>query len=142
MRQPIITDLKFLRQPSKEVEEERAFALFSILEESLDIKKGIGLSAIQIGLPLRVGIIRLPNCKLDLWNPKIIEKNRRVRFAKEGCLSLPGIYVDTARYREIILENGDGKKYSLEDIEAIAVQHEVAHMNGKLILDYKWRKRR
>jgi len=142
LKYPIITDINFLRKRSEPVEQDRVTSIIKALEDSLDIKKGVGLSAIQIGLPLRVGIIRLPNCKFDLWNSKIIEKSYRFRFQGEGCLSIPGIYVDTIRYKEILLENGDGRKYYLEGIEAIVCQHEVDHCNGITMLDRKWRKRR
>ena len=142
MKQKIITDITILKKKSEEVDNGRANGLFSILEDSLDTTKGCGLSAVQIGILLKVAIIRLPKCKLNLWNPKIIEKSRPFRFREEGCLSIPGIRVDTKRYLEIMAENGDGRKYYLEGLEAIAVQHEIDHMNGLTILDRKWKKRR
>jgi len=145
MKYQIVSDINVLRKKSVLVEKkELALSVIKSLEESLDTKKGFGLSAIQIGIPLRVGIIRTPDCKLDLWNPKIIDKSVRFHFKGEGCLSIPGVYVDTSRYKEITIENGDGRKYSLEGIEAIVVQHEINHMDGKLIIDkeFKWKKRR
>lgn len=142
MKQPIVTDIKFLRKRSEEVDEARAHGIFSILNDSLEGIKGYGLCAIQIGVPLRVSIIRLPKCKLDLWNPKIIEKSGRFRFQGEGCLSIPGLFIDTARYNDIVVENGDGRRYSLSGMEAIVCQHEIDHMNGRLFMDAKWRKKR
>jgi len=142
LKYPIVTDIKFLRKRSEPIEKNKVSSIVKDLEDSLNTKKGYGLSAIQIGLPYRVGIVRLPKCKLNLWNPKIIEKSYRFRFQGEGCLSIPGLYIDTARYRDIVVENGDGRKYSLEGIEAIVVQHEISHFNGRTILDDKWRKRR
>jgi len=142
MKQKIITDIIFLRQKSEEVDKGRAYGIFSILEDSLDLSKGVGLSAIQIGTKLKVAIIRLPNCKLNLWNPKIIEKESPFRHVEEGCLSLPGIYIDTRRYEDIIIENGDGEKYILNGLEACVAQHEIDHLNGLTILDRKWRKRK
>ncbi len=142
MKYPIVTDINFLRKRSEPIEKNKVSSIVKDLEDSLDIKKGYGLSAIQIGIPFRVGIVRLPKCKLNLWNPKIIEKSYRFRFQGEGCLSIPGLYIDTARYRDIVVENGDGRKYSLEGVEAIIIQHEIDHMNGRLFLDAKWRKKR
>ena len=142
MKQKIVTDINFLRKKSGQVSKQEAMAIFNVLEDSLEGQKGCGLSAIQIGYLMQIAIIRLPNCKLNLWNPKIIEKRVRFRFTGEGCLSIPGIYVDTTRYKEVVLENGDGRKYSLEGIEAVVVQHEVDHCNGLTMLDRKWRKRR
>jgi len=141
MQKKIIKDITFLRQRSKEVDKDTISNLFADLEDSLKEVDGYGLCAIQIGVPVRVSVVRLPKCKLNLWNPKIIEKSFRFRFTGEGCLSIPGLYIDTARYREIVLENGDGRQYSLEGMEAIVVQHEIDHMNGRLFLDAKWRKR-
>lgn len=142
MKQKIVTDINVLRKVSEETERGLAYSLFSVLEDSLEGQKGYGLCAIQIGIPSRVSVIRLPKCKLDLWNPKVISKSGRFRFQGEGCLSVPGLYVDTARYNEIVIENGDGKQYVLEGIEAVVVQHELNHMDGKLFTDFKWRKRR
>lgn len=144
MKCPIVTDINFLRKRSELIEKDKVSSIVKDLEDSLDLKKGVGLSAIQIGLPFRVGIVRLSKCKLDLWNPNIIEKSYRFRFQGESCLSIPGLYIDTVRYRDIVIENGDGSRYSLEGMEAIVVQHEISHFNGKLIIDkgIKWRKRR
>lgn len=141
MQKKIVSDIRFLRQKSKEADKDVISNLFTDLEDSLKPVKGYGLCAVQIGVPLRVSVIRLPKCKLNLWNPKIIEKCNRFRFLGEGCLSVPGLYIDTARYREITIKNGDGRTYSLEGMEAIVVQHEIDHMNGRLFLDAKWRKR-
>lgn len=142
MKQKIVTDPTFLRQKSEEVDKGRAFGIFSILEDSLDLKKGCGLTAIQIGVNLQVGIIRLPTCKLNLWNPKIIDKCNPFRFKQEGCLSFPGLHVDTKRYLDVVIENGDGRKYALTGLEACVAQHEIDHMKGITFLDRKWRKRR
>ena len=142
MKQKIITDPTILKQKSEIVDKGRASGIFSILDDSLDLSKGCGLTAIQIGINLQVGIIRLPRCKLNLWNPKIIEKSQPFRFKQEGCLSFPGIHVNTKRYFDVVIVNGDGRKYALTGLEAIVCQHEIAHMNGRTIFDDKWRKQR
>lgn len=142
MKHKIVTDIVFLRKHSEPVNEPEVTKIVKDLEDSLDSTKGYGLSAIQIGLPVRVGIVRMPKCKLDLRNPKVISKSGRFRFPGEGCLSVPGMYLDTSRYNNIVIENGDGKQYALEGIEACVVQHEIDHFDGKLFLDFKWKKRR
>ncbi len=139
----IIIDIKSLRQKSEPVtnfwyEHHR---LIRQLEQSLDTTKGIGLSAIQIGINKRIGIIRIGNRKINLINPEIVERSCPFRYEKEGCLSLPNVRVDTRRYNEVtILNNNKEEKYM--GIVAIAIQHEVAHMNGRTILDDKWRKKK
>ncbi len=150
MPRKIVTDIRILNQISEEIPIqgiepepcEEILMVVEALEESLATTEGYGLTAIQIGIPVRVAIVRVGKTKLDLFNPKIIKKADRFKFVGEKCLSLPGFTIDTARYNYIVLENGNGKKYALEGLEAIVVQHEIAHMNGKTILDYKWRKKR
>ncbi|KKK81549.1 hypothetical protein LCGC14_2812350 [marine sediment metagenome] len=112
------------------------------LEDSLDTDKGLGLTAIQIGIARRVAIIRMPKLKLDLINPVITEKFDRFMFQAEKCLSIPGLAINTARYMDVTLQNGNGKIYSFTGLEAVVVQHELSHMNGRTIMDDKWRKRR
>ncbi len=139
----IITDLKFLKQKSTETWiPEESLEIIRDLEDSLDLDKGIGLTAIQIGIPKKVAIIRMPKLKLDLVNPVLLEKYDKFRFQKERCLSLPGLAIDTTRYMDIMIKNGDGKIFSFYGLEAIVVQHEIDHMNGLTILDRKWRKRK
>ncbi len=142
MKQKIISDINFLRKRSEKTDEGTATAIFSVLEDSLEGVNGYGLCAVQIGILLRVSIIRLPKCKLNLWNPKIIEKSGRFRFTGEGCLSFPNLFIDTSRYNSIVVENGDGKKYALEGLEAVVCSHEIDHQNGRLFLDAKWKRRR
>ena len=142
MKHKIITDITYLRQKSKkEFSQDAIKTIIKHLEDSLDPKRGIGLSAIQIGYAKRIGIIRMGDKKIDLVNPKIIEKYDKFRMIKEGCLSMPGIRLDTKRFNSIIFEN-NGERYSVEGIEACAIQHECDHFEGKLITDVKWKKRK
>lgn len=149
MKKKIITDIKYLKQKSSPIHVTDARMMgkntlkdiIKDLEDSLQGQKGIGLAAIQIGIPLQVGIIRIGDKKIDLINPKILEKNEKFRYTREGCLSIPGLYVDTIRYKDITVEN-NGEKYSLYGVEAVCFQHEVDHMKGTLMLNRKWRKRK
>lgn len=111
--------------------------LIDLLEQELRASKtpSIGLSAIQIGIRKRVSIIRMPNLKLNLFNPEIILKDDPRPFVGEACLSIPGKVGTTLRYNHIIIRNDDGKLYDLTDLEAIVVQHEIDHLNGTLYID-------
>ncbi len=141
MKKKIETDIRLLRHKSAEIEPKEAQSIIKDLEDSLDLSKGCGLSAIQIGIPKRVSIVRIINLqKINLINPKIIEKEGKFQFKGEACLSLPGLSIDTSRYYQITLEN-NGRQYVSTGIEACVIQHEVDHMNGRLIIDRKWRKR-
>lgn len=149
----ITTDLKYLKQKSEEIKFqgiesepcEMVETIIKDLEDTLaDKKTGIGLSAIQIGIPKRVGIIRIPNKEpINLVNPIILEKYDKIRLKQEACLSLPGLYIDTIRYKGIVIENGvKREKFVAYGLEAVAIQHEIDHFNGLTILDRKWKKRR
>lgn len=146
MKKKIITNIKELRKPSQIIEDkEEINAIIKDLEDSLDLASGMGLCAMQIGIPKKVGIVRFKDFKLDLINPKVLEKEGKFRFRREGCLSIPSVYVDTIRYRDLIIENNGKKLYFSTDVDglvAIAVLHEIRHMQGYTILDDKWKRRK
>jgi len=153
----IVQDISFLRKKSEPVESaQEASDLIKQLEVVLNsIDHGIGLAAIQIGEPKRVGVIqRVGKTPVYLINPEIIEQKEEFIFVGERCLSLPKDCKDTERYRHVIIKNhrieGDELKeeqlyfyYSSDITEqgndgltAIALQHELEHMGGGLILDH------
>lgn len=141
MKKPIITDLKILRTKSELINIDELDSIVKDLEDSLDTRYGIGLSAVQIGILKKVSIVRIKGKEpFTLYNAKIIDKSEPIKF-NERCLSLPGLAVLTRRYNQITFINGDGNEYSTEGLESIVIQHELNHQNGKLMLDYKWRKR-
>ncbi len=146
MKKRIINNLKELRIPSELIEDrEEINSIIKDLEDTLvECSNGIGLSAVQIGVNKKVGIIRYKDIKINLVNSKIIEKYDKFKMVKEGCLSLPGIFCDTLRYKEVTIEN-NGKQFvydiTVDNIVCIAIQHELSHFSGRLILDCKWRKK-
>jgi peptide deformylase len=135
----ICTDLKILRQVSKPFKrsQKELKELIAILEKELAESKipGVGLSAIQIGIPLQIAIIRTRDLKLDLYNTDIIKMNEHFIFNNEGCLSTPNIFKDTLRFRTIQIKNGDGSIITLEGYNSVVVQHETDHWNGVLFID-------
>ncbi len=136
----IITDLERLRIKSHKFEFNSYTDLQNLiqcLERELRNcpMKGVGLSAIQINLPLRVAIIRTDNLSLDLYNTKIIDGSDMLIVKGEGCLSIPNKFVNTRRMKKITIKNGDGRIYKLEGLESIVAQHEIDHFNGVLIMD-------
>ena len=139
MAREIITDIKFLRKKSEPVGFFESRLIIRKLEKILqETNNGIGLSAVQIGILKKVSIIRLPKFKLNLINSEIVNKDRLFRFPKEGCLSLPGLAIDTKRYNLIQLDN----KKIYKELIAVCIAHEIDHQNGILILDRKWKKRK
>ena len=135
----IVTDLEILRSKSAifVLNDEALESVISQLEKELKISKikGVGLSAIQIGMPIKVCIIRTDKLSLNLYNAKIISGSEQIVFKGEGCLSIPGVYLDTRRMNKITVLNGDGKEYKLEGFEAVVVAHEIDHFDGILFLD-------
>jgi peptide deformylase len=154
----IVQDLSILRRKSDPVASvEEATGLITTLRENLDkMNNGVGLAAIQIGVPKKVAVIRVaPDKYLNLINPELEEGMDKFVFLSEGCLSIPGYFQDTNRYRQIIIKNQviDGDKFreerqmfyypiSEEDgcskispLTCIAVQHELEHFEGKLITE-------
>jgi len=95
---------------------------------------GVGLAAIQIGIPVRVGIIRTPKLKLDLVNAEIISGSE-MHPVQEGCLSFPGEFIIVNRMKNILVRNEDGRIYELSEFEAQAIQHEIDHFNGLTMFD-------
>lgn len=108
---------------------------------------GIGLSANQIGIPLRVFVAQLPqeNGKgykgkfYAVFNPKIVKKSLKKVSDEEGCLSVPGVYGSTPRSYKVTLEGFDKKGVPLsitaEGLLARIFQHEVDHLDGKIFID-------
>lgn len=140
MKRPITTDIVYIKQVSEDVKEEELDFIVQDLKDSFDEKRAIGLTAVQIGIPKKVSIFKLPNQKdfTIIYNAKILEKNEPFRTV-ERCLSIPGLTIETRRYKDITWQNGDGQIYSSYGVEALVLQHEIAHQQGKTVLDYKWK---
>lgn len=135
----MVTDLEILRSKSAIfiLNNDALESVISQLEKELRASKikGVGLSAIQIGMPLRICIIRTEKLSLNLYNAKIIHGEGYYLFKGEGCLSVPDTYVDTLRMDFVTIKNGDGKEHELHGFEAVVAQHELDHWNGILMLD-------
>ena len=141
MKYQIVTNLTHLRLKSELVMPEEVASIVHDLNDSLDLKLGCGLTAVQIGIYKQVSIIKFRKIDIVLINPVILEKIERYRFLGESCLSLPGLKMDTARYSEITILNNGERTLQFDGMEAAIVQHEIDHMQGVTILDRKWRRR-
>jgi peptide deformylase len=139
---------KTLKKVSKEVMEfnSNLHNLLDDMYETMIKNTGIGLAAIQVGVPLRIFIINIPDNSdeqlkenlVEIINPEILEHHDTTIY-QEGCLSLPGIYEDVQRYKSIAVryQDRDGNKIeeTLDSIMAIAFQHELDHLNGHLFIE-------
>jgi peptide deformylase len=104
-------------------------------------QEAVGVAAQQVGLTTKLAVVdaRDRYGLIKLVNPTIIEKEG-TQIATEGCLSLPGIAVDVPRAEKIKVkakdERGQDVTFDLEGLVARVFQHEIDHLNGKVIIDY------
>jgi len=152
----IIHNIGDLRLKSENVTAvEEAQEILMELENTLrPLDNGVGLAAIQIGKAKRIGAIKKDNGSfIHLINSELIEAIDEFVFVNEGCLSFPNEFRNTKRYKQVIIKNQriEGGKfedeilsfyYSKDDepgndgLVAIAVQHELEHFAGELIIDH------
>lgn len=148
IREILVYPNKILREVSKDVTlfDGSLHALLDDMYNTMLSKEGIGLAAIQIGVPLNVLIINLvdeegiqkPENLYEIINPVIVEKNGSTVY-QEGCLSVPGYYdeVERAEHIKLLYYDKEGKHHEevFEGLMAIAVQHEMDHLNGRLFIE-------
>jgi len=103
---------------------------------------GIGLAATQVDRHIRLLVLDVSDARNQprcLINPEIIESDGEEEM-DEGCLSVPGFYekVRRADHIRVRAQNEDGviKEFEAEGIEAVCIQHEMDHLEGKLFVDY------
>lgn len=112
------------------------------MKETMVFENGIGLAAPQVGVNLRVIVIRMLDSPIqEMINPTIkYASEKRVSF-EEGCLSIRGHYVDILRPKVIKVKfqniQGKYKNWTLKGLESRVVQHEVDHLDGVLMTDYE-----
>ena len=143
----LIEPNKLLRQVSKSVDkvgdEERA--LMNDMLETMYNAPGIGLAAIQIGVPKRIIVMdigRDENKKEPRYfvNPIIKNKNEEKATYEEGCLSVPDQFAEIERPNTCEVEyldyNGKKKILKAKGLLATCIQHEMDHLEGILFIDY------
>jgi len=100
---------------------------------------GIGLAAPQVGISEAMIVVDAGTGLYKLLNPKITFREGTQEM-EEGCLSVPGIGVRVKRAKKVIVEaideSGKPVKIEAEDLLACVFQHELDHLDGKLIIDY------
>ena len=119
--------------------------------ESMYAADGVGLAAIQIGVPKRVLVMDLArkdnkNEPRVFINPKILWTSDEMAMCQEGCLSVPDIWEDVERPAQIRAEylDRDGRLQNLEaeGLLATCLQHEIDHLEGVLFVDHLSRLKR
>lgn len=107
------------------------------MAETMKFAAGIGLAAPQVNISKRLAVVDVEDGKgrLELINPVILE-GKDEEIGPDGCLSIPGLYGDTLRFKWIRVRtwNREGEEVEFEetDFRARAIQHEIDHLDGIL----------
>ncbi|UHS60062.1 peptide deformylase [Agrobacterium vaccinii] len=143
----IILPDPLLRQQSKPIEQVDA-EITRLADDMLDTMydaPGIGLAAIQIGVPRRMLVIDISREDEDrnpvvFINPEILKVSDDVSAYEEGCLSIPDYYAEVERPASLTVGyiDRDGKQQTVEadGLLATCLQHEMDHLNGVLFIDH------
>ena len=136
-----------LRQVSKPVEKvgKEEQQLMKDMLETMYAANGIGLAAIQIGVPKRIIVMDISQDDKKkepryFVNPVILKKNSKTMTYEEGCLSVPNQFAEIDRPKECEIEyldfSGEKKILKAEGLLATCIQHEMDHLEGILFIDY------
>ena len=138
---------KILREKSLPVDKVDADLqkLMDDMLETMYAAPGIGLAAIQVGIPKRVIVLDLapkeePKNPMYFINPEIIKKSDNQSLYEEGCLSVPGQFAEIERPQTCHVKYldyyGQPKELKAEGMLATCIQHEIDHLEGVLFIDY------
>lgn len=150
VRPVVLSDNPLLRQRSRRVKRfgPALQQLIDDMVKTLHAANGIGLAAIQIGVPERVIVVQLPEDDENpedgrlyvIVNPELARRSREIEEGIEGCLSIPGWVGEVPRHRTVTVKGRDlhGKPMRIKAQELLArvFQHEVDHVNGVLFIDH------
>jgi peptide deformylase len=131
-----------LTQPATEVDEidGRVASLAGSMLDTMREARGIGLAAPQVGVGKRLFIYQMAGHQepITVVNPTIVETDGEWEY-EEGCLSIPEMYFDIVRPKQVHLTGWDleGNEISIEadELEARCLQHEIDHLDGRLLLE-------
>ncbi len=136
--------LRLTSEPVKDITDEIRRLADDMLETMYDAP-GVGLAAIQIGVPVRMVTMDVSKSEderqpLVLINPEIVWASEEKRVYEEGCLSIPEYYEeverpDRVRFRYMNLQ-GETVEQDADGLMATCVQHEIDHLNGVLFIDH------
>jgi len=140
LREIIVYPDPVLRKKSAYVEEvsKEITQLMRDMVETMQASRGVGLAAVQVGVLKRVIVVNVGETLLALANPEIIGGDGEVQM-EEGCLCLPQVLVEVMRKEKVkvkgLNEKGEEVVIDAEGLLARALQHEMDHLDGVLIID-------
>lgn len=142
--------LKKISQPVDAVDDGLRRLMDDMLE-TMYAAPGIGLAAIQVGVPKRVIVMDLakgeePPAPRYLVNPQVTWRSEEMFSYEEGCLSVPEIFGEVVRPNRVRLSylnyDGEAVEEEAEGLFAVCIQHEIDHLNGVLFIDHLSRLKR
>ena len=147
LREILTEPNKLLREKSLAVEgvDEGLQKLMDDMLETMYAAPGIGLAAIQVGVPKRVIVLDIarkdsPKNPMFFVNPEIINKSKNNSTYEEGCLSVPGQFAEIDRPDQCHIKYldyyGQPQEIKAEGMLATCIQHEMDHLEGILFIDY------
>jgi len=159
VRPIVLSDNPLLRKKSRRVRrvDPTLQELTDDMVETMRAANGIGLAAIQIGVPERVIVVQLPEEKGEegeqgegknpeegelyvIINPELARKSRDVEEGIEGCLSVPGLVGEVSRHHTVTVKGLDPRgrpvRIKAEGLLARVFQHEIDHCDGILFIDH------
>ena len=135
--------LKSISKPVDKINDEIKI-LINDMFETMYNAPGIGLAAVQIGIPLRVVVVDIS--KEDekkphfFINPNIVWRSDKTSTYEEGCLSIPNQFAEIERPESCKVEyldlNNKKKEIEASGLLSTCIQHEIDHLNGVLFIDY------
>ena len=139
--------LKQVAEPVEEIDESVVAVVQDLVDTMLDAGHSVGVAAPQIGVLQRVMVVDVSTSKLgrdnnhgllEMVNPEIIERSGS-KMMREGCMSVPDYTGNVTRAEHIVIEftnrNGQLRVIEASGFEAIAIQHELDHLDGLLFLE-------
>lgn len=109
------------------------------MAKAMYLSGGVGLAAVQVGIDKQLAVIDVGSGLIKMVNPSIVKSSGK-EAADEGCLSVPETNVKVRRAKSVVVnylnEDGDVVQLKAEGLLARAIQHEIDHLSGTLIIDH------
>lgn len=140
-----------LRRPAETVPEitDEIRAIWDEMIAAMDTMPGVGLAAVQLGIPLRLAVVDASTKRgqaMRLANPEILHSSVELREHDEGSPNLPGVRAKIKRPRAVTVrflnDQGVWDRHEFVGLWATSVQHQIDHLNGKMYFDHLSRTKR
>ncbi len=124
--------------PVTDIDAKIARIVDEMFDTLYDSDSGIGLAAPQVGIQRQIFVWDMDDEPMVVLNPVIVESDGEWVY-DEGCLSIPGLYVEMTRPKTVLMKgidmNGNEVAIEADELEARLFQHELDHLNGVLMFD-------